>query len=237
MKITIVGAGRAGTSFARALRIVGHDVDLRGRGDLRVAPCDLTLLCVPDDAIALVAAELVVPEGAVVAHCAGSRTLAELAGHERVGSMHPLVALPDPETGAARLIGATYCVAGDPLVRAVVVSLRGRAIELPDELRPLYHATACVAANHLVVLLAQVERLATAAGLTLDDFTGLAQSALDDATRLGPARALTGPASRGDLATIDGHLTALDESERTLYVELARAALALAEQRAAVSPT
>jgi predicted short-subunit dehydrogenase-like oxidoreductase (DUF2520 family) len=236
MKITIVGAGRAGSSFARALRIVGHTVDVRTRGQAVNSTTDVVLLCVPDDAIATVANSLDVSPHVVVVHCAGSRTLAELAKHPRVGSLHPLVALPDPEIGAARLIGATYCVAGDPVVRDIVASLRGRAIELSDELRPLYHATACVAANHIVTLLAQVERLASAAGLTLEDFVGLAQSALDDATRLGPVRALTGPASRGDLATIDGHLAAIDDSERATYVALARAALALAEQRTVASP-
>jgi predicted short-subunit dehydrogenase-like oxidoreductase (DUF2520 family) len=231
MKITIVGTGRAGASFACALRIVGHDVDLRSHEITAIVSADLVLLCVPDDEIAAVASRLIVDDNTVVAHCAGSRTLAELAPHARVGSLHPLVALPDPETGAARLVGATFCVAGDSRVRELVASLRGRAIEIADELRPLYHATACVAANHLVTLLAQVARMAEQAGLTLDDFLGLAQSALDDAARLGPERALTGPASRGDLATIDAHLDALDESERPMYVALTRAALALGESR------
>lgn len=236
MKITIVGTGRAGTSFARALRIVGHDVDVRSHDVTSVESADLVLLCVPDDAIASVARRLELGANTVLAHCAGSRTLAELAPHERVASLHPLVALPDPETGASRLVGATYCVAGDELARAVVASLRGRALELPDHLRPLYHATACVAANHLVTLLAQVERLAEAAGLSLEDFLGLAQGALDDAARLGPSRALTGPASRGDLATIDAHLAALDDSERALYVALAQAALALGDSRTVATP-
>ena len=42
---------------------------------------------------------------------------------------------------------------------------------------------------------------------------------------LGPARALTGPAARGDEATLERHRAALDPSERTAYdamVDLAR---------------
>ena len=55
--------------------------------------------------------------------------------------------------------------------------------------------------------------------------------ALEDAFEVGPEQALTGPASRGDLATIDAHLAAMPEEERSLYVALANAAFELAERR------
>ena len=48
--------------------------------------------------------------------------------------------------------------------------------------------------------------------------------------------ALTGPASRGDMATIDAHLAAIPESERATYVALANAAFELAELRRAQTP-
>jgi predicted short-subunit dehydrogenase-like oxidoreductase (DUF2520 family) len=187
---------------------------------------------VPDDALVDVAGALGVPKNTVVAHCAGSRTLSVLAPHARVGSLHPLVALANAEVGATRLIGATYCVAGDELVHEIVRSLSGRWFTLADDQRAAYHAAACVAANHLVTLMGHVERLAQGAGLELADFLPLATSSLCDVARDGPALALTGPASRGDLVTIDAHLAA----ERATYVALANAALSLAERRAAVAP-
>jgi predicted short-subunit dehydrogenase-like oxidoreductase (DUF2520 family) len=118
----------------------------------------------------------------------------------------------------------------------LVQSLGGRALTLDDSARVAYHATACVAANHLVALMGQVGRLAEAAGLELADFLPLAQAALDDAAAFGPAAALTGPAVRGDMSTIDAHLRAIDESERDTYVAMVRAALMLAESRA-LAPT
>jgi predicted short-subunit dehydrogenase-like oxidoreductase (DUF2520 family) len=236
MKITIVGSGRAGSSFDVALRGVGHHVTLLHHDQLTIdADCELVLLCVPDDALIDVARQLCVHEETVVAHCAGSRTLEVLDGHARVGSLHPLVALSSTERGAARLLGATYCVAGDPLVRDVVASLSGTSFTLSDERRATYHATACVSANHLVALLGHVERLAQSAGLELGAFLSLAQSALDDVAALGVESALTGPASRGDLVTIDAHLNAIPESERATYVALAHVALALSEQRTALA--
>ena len=90
--------------------------------------------------------------------------------------------------------GVTFAVAGDPITRTLAASLGGRAVEVDDARRGAYHAAAVVAANHLVALLGQVERLAEQAGLPLEAFAGLVRAAADDALALGPGRALTGPA-------------------------------------------
>ena len=235
MNITIVGAGRAGSSFAVALARVGHDVRLLHHDDVAsVGDPALVLLCVPDDVIAIVAAAIAPCEDRVIAHVAGSRNLDVLAPHPRVGSLHPLMALPTG-SDAGRLMGATYCVAGDELVRDVARSLAGRVITLRDDQRTIYHAAAVVASNHLVTLMAQVRTLAESIGLSLEDYLALAEQTLRDVARLGPDDALTGPASRGDMATIDAHLAAIPESERSTYVALASAAFELSERRRAQS--
>jgi predicted short-subunit dehydrogenase-like oxidoreductase (DUF2520 family) len=236
MDISIVGAGRAGSSFAVALRRVGHHVEVWHHDELAsLGEPDLIILCVPDDEIASVAATIAPRQHGVVAHVAGSRNLDVLAPHRRVGSLHPLMALPTGSE-AERLIGATYCVAGDDLVREVALSLSGRVITLRDDQRTIYHAAAVVASNHLVALMGQVRALAESIGLTLDDFLPLAEQSLVDVTRFGPDGALTGPASRGDMATIDAHLAAIPESERSTYVALANAAFELSELRRSQTP-
>jgi predicted short-subunit dehydrogenase-like oxidoreductase (DUF2520 family) len=232
MKITLVGAGRAGHSFSRALRDVGHEVQLVHHDEVeRVAESALVLLTVPDDAIESLSRSLPRRRDVVVAHVAGSRGLAELSGHPRAAFLHPLVALANPEVGAVRLRGALFSVGGDALAEEVVASLQGRVLRLDDEQRALYHATASVAANHLVALMGHVQVLAESAGLTLEDFLPLAHQALSDVSSLGVDRALTGPASRADMATIDAHLAAIPESERAAYVAMANVAFDVAERR------
>ena len=232
MNVTVIGTGRAGTSFSRALSSVGHEVQLLTHAELsHVHSPDVVLLCVPDDEIANVARALAPSDDVVIAHVAGSRTLDVLSGHPRVGSLHPLMTLPSGELGAQRLLGATYCVSGDEVVVQLVASLGGRVITIGDEQRTLYHATATAASNHLVALMGHVQRLAQGAGLELEDFLDLSRRALDDVSLLGPERALTGPASRGDVATVDAHLAAIPEAERSTYVALAHAAFELAERR------
>jgi len=232
MKISIVGAGRAGTSFSTALAGCGHDVQLVHHDELQlISSPDVILLTVPDDFIDVIALQIPQNENQIVAHVAGSRTLSVLGEHPRVASIHPLMALPSGDLGAARLYGATYCVAGDEGIREIATALNGRIITLSDEQRTLYHATAVVAANHLVALMGHVKELAEAAGLSLEDFLPLAEQSLRDVKEVGPQDALTGPASRGDMATIDAHLAALPEAERSTYVALANAAFELAEKR------
>jgi predicted short-subunit dehydrogenase-like oxidoreductase (DUF2520 family) len=216
--------------MAGALADAGCSVRaLLGRGDdLSAAACDVDLLVlsVPDRALAEVAAAVRPVPSTVVAHLSGALGLGVLAPHERRAAVHPLVPLPSAEVGRVRLrSGVSFAVAGDPLGARLVELLGGHRIEVADGHRAAYHAAACIASNHLVALLGQVERVAAHAGLGLEPFLGLARAALADVADLGPAAALTGPAARGDEATVARHRAVLPAEERAGYdagVELAR---------------
>ncbi|MET0727231.1 MAG: DUF2520 domain-containing protein [Acidimicrobiales bacterium] len=235
MRVRIIGAGRAGTSLHRALTRAHWPVEpLAGRGDSTAdaaASVDLVVVATPDASIAQVAAAIAPSPDAVVAHLSGSLGLAALAGHERRAVLHPLVALPDAERGADRLIGAWFGLAaeGDPLVEDVVDELHGRVVRVAEVDWARYHAAAVIAANHLVALMGQVERVAGSVGAPLDAYLDLARGSLDDVAVLGPAGALTGPVRRGDTATVQRHLDALPEGERATYRALAEEAARLCQ--------
>jgi predicted short-subunit dehydrogenase-like oxidoreductase (DUF2520 family) len=229
-RVRIVGAGRAGGSFAGALASVGLDVEVADRHDLSTAAADvdLVLICTPDDVIAEVARSIDAGP-AVVAHCSGSRRLDVLAAHGRRCSVHPLMSLPNPTIGAARLLdGCRFAVAGDPAGRAVVGLLGGIAFNVDDDDRAAYHATASVAANHLVALCAEVEALAGRLDIDPAGFWRMMQTTLDDVTEHGATAALTGPVARGDWATVRAHLEALDDEQHEPYIALARVAARVA---------
>lgn len=228
--VRIIGPGRAGLSFAHALEVSAVRVNgVLGRGDDLYPAADgvdLLLLAVPDREIASVAARVRPHVATVVAHCSGALGLEVLAGHDRRACIHPLVTLPDPSIGSDRLrSGAHFALAGDTMVADIVRALGGQPLLLPPEARATYHAAACIASNHLVALLGQVERVASSIGLPLGVFLPLAKGALDDVAFLGPMAALTGPASRDDTATIEQHRRALEPEELEGYdagVALAR---------------
>jgi predicted short-subunit dehydrogenase-like oxidoreductase (DUF2520 family) len=237
--VRIIGAGRAGSALAAALRASGWRVDgPLGRDhdpSLATTGARAVLLAVPDRDVPAVASALA-PGEAVVVHVAGSLGLEVLAPHDRVASVHPLVSLPDADLGARRLAGAWFAVAGDPLASEIVAALGGRAVEVPDEGRTTYHAAAVVAANHVVALLGQVERLAAAVGVPLEAYLDLARGALDNVSEIGPAAALTGPVARGDRQTVARHLAAIPESERPAYALVADLAHRLVDERDALGP-
>jgi predicted short-subunit dehydrogenase-like oxidoreductase (DUF2520 family) len=232
--VRIIGGGRAGSAFAGALGAVdGWSVDgVLGRSDDVAGAArgvDLLLLTVPDAAIAAVAASVRPDPATVVAHAAGSLGLDVLAPHGRRAGIHPLVPLPPPPVGAERLAGgAWFAVAGDFLATAAVEALGGRPLHVADGDRAAYHAAACIASNHLVALLGQVERVAAGVGVPLDAYLDLVQATVDNVRTLGPAAALTGPAARGDRQTIERHRAALDPSEVPAYDALVALARRLA---------
>ncbi|WP_436794802.1 DUF2520 domain-containing protein [Actinospongicola halichondriae] len=224
----VIGAGRAGGAFTAALTAAGWSVDgPLGRTDDvsgAAAGVDVLLLAVPDDVVASLAAE-VAPGDAAVMHVAGSLGLDVLAPHDRVASVHPLVSLADAALGAERLRGAWFATAGDEATTAAVVdALDGRRVEVADADRVAYHAAAAIAANHLVALLGQAERVAAAVGVPLEAYLDLARGALDNVEAVGPQAALTGPVARDDWATVARHVEALPIDERAAYSVLADAA-------------
>lgn len=232
-RVRVLGSGRAAGSFSGALAAAGWTVEQLPSRSPEVAGAardvELVLVCVADAAVAEVAARVMPSEEAVVAHVSGSLGLDVLAPHRRRGAVHPLASLPTPEVGAHVLRGgAAFAVAGDPLVREVVAALGGTAFEVADGDRAAYHAAACIASNHLVALLGQVERVAATVGLPLGAFEGLVEGSVRNAFVLGPAAALTGPAARGDLATLERHRDALAPEELPAYDAMVGLAVRLA---------
>ena len=258
--LALVGPGRAGTTIALALFEVGWQVTaVAGRSPdapstRTAAAClgadtslvsdagrgaALVIVATPDRSISA-AAQAVGPSiepGALVLHLAGSigldafDALRELRSDVRVGAVHPLQSFPSSSTGIERVRGSWAAVAGDPQAAELARALGMRPFDLPDSERGLYHAAAVVASNHLVGLLGQVERLAAAAGVPFEAFAPLVRSSVANAFNVGPARALTGPVSRGDLATVEEHLRSLDPGERDSYRALAREVARLTGRR------
>lgn len=231
--LRVIGAGRAGGSLARALESSGWVVGgLLGRHDDPAKAghgVDLAVIATPDQDIAETAARMEPDPTTVVVHLAGSLGLDVLEPHPRTAALHPLASLPSVEVGAARLrAGMWFAVAGDPIAARIVADLGGRSFTVPDEQRAAYHAAACIASNHVVAVLGQVERVAAAAGVPRAPFVDLAAVSVANVAEMGPAAALTGPAARGDEATIARHLRALDPSEHDGY----RAGAALARRLA-----
>jgi predicted short-subunit dehydrogenase-like oxidoreductase (DUF2520 family) len=261
--VFVLGAGRAGRSLARALVVAGVDVTgLHGRHPDASAIPPVTGGALPDtlgdagiiivtvrdaqlgDALRQLATVTLQPH-AVVLHASGATDPSEAAllrvrGHA-VGTMHPLVPLANPDRAAAVLSGAWIGVDGDPPAIAAATALAARlgahALTIPPGEKPRYHAAAVFAANFPVVVAALAERLLEEAGISEGEAraatVGLMGAAVSNLESGRPHDVLTGPIARGDVASVRGHLAALekDAPALTAYVTLSRAALTLARER------
>lgn len=225
--ICIVGAGRVGSALEARLRERGLGVRTAGR-ELEVGDAALVLLCVPDSAIAEVAAR--VPTGPWLAHVSGATPLAALDPHERRFGVHPLQTFTH-RRGPEQLDGAFAAVTGETdeaRERGVELAqtLGLRPFELDDAERPLYHAGAAVACNYLVTLWRAASELFRAAGAPPEALVPLMRRTIENGFEL------TGPIARGDWETVDSHVAAI-RARRPQLEPLYRV---LAEATASVPP-
>ncbi len=212
------------------------------------AAADLVVIGMPDDLVGSTVAELAAASafglGTWVVHLSGSLGLAVLRPVRDAGArglaIHPLQMFPDVGSALERLPGSPIAITAEDedgfrFGERLANDLQGVPFRLADELRPLYHAAAVFASNHLVTGTAIAESLFAAAGVPdpAGAMAPLQRATLASVERLGPARALTGPVLRGDAGTIRRNLEALDRHAAALvpaYVALARSTLDLAER-------
>lgn len=203
-RIHIVGTGRAGSAIRARLRERGlHVTD----GRVPDPAAELVLLCVPDSVIGEVAAA--VPSGPWLAHVSGATSLDAVTPHERRFSVHPLQTLTR-ERGAEQLDGAWGAIGGESAealdrARWLAETLGLRPFEVADVDRPLYHAAAVIGGNFLVTLHRAATRLLAEVGAPPEAIVPLMERTIENGFDL------TGPIARGDRATIDAHLAALEE--------------------------
>ena len=203
----------------------------------RLPPSNVILITTPDDAIEEVVQSLVAcipgrPSGSTVLHFSGALSseilwpLIKVGFH--VGSLHPLVSISEPRTGAEALHGAYYCLEGDrsaiQMARAIVSDLKGRGFSIPRESKALYHAAAVMASGHLVALLDLATEMLASCGLNRTDarkvLMPLVESTINNLKTLGSEAALTGTFARGDLATAQRHVSALSNKELAEALEV-----------------
>jgi predicted short-subunit dehydrogenase-like oxidoreductase (DUF2520 family) len=175
--------------------------------ELECGDADLVLLCVPDTAIAAVAAEI--RPGPWVAHTSGATPLAALEPHERRFSVHPLQTF-SLDLGPEQLDGAWAAVTGESdealAVGRDLAGLLGlEPFDLDDDERPIYHAAAAFASSFLVTLHEVAAELMEAAGAPAAALEPLMRRTMDNGFDH------TGPLVRGDWETVERHRQAIRE--------------------------
>ena len=214
---------RSESSARKATRFIGAG---KAYGSLsrQVLLSRVILIATPDDAVAVVAADLarIAAEelnGKIVLHTSGaldSTALDAVKAHGAVtASMHPLQTFSG--VGVPPFDGRVFTIEGAPaavrVARQIARSLGGVPVQIAGDKKALYHAAASMAANHALALEEAATRMLMSMGMNRREavraLLPLTRQVLENFERLGPHAAWTGPLSRHDYGIVAAHLAAM----------------------------
>jgi predicted short-subunit dehydrogenase-like oxidoreductase (DUF2520 family) len=201
-----------------------------------------------DDGIEEVAARLAscnfLRRGVVAFHCSGALDSGVLGAMRkvgaRVGSIHPLRAIPTVEVGLRVLPGSHFTLEGDreavETARSLIAAIGGIPLKVAGD-RGLYHAAAATASNYLVTLLWTAGKMMADCGLeekeAIRAIIPMAEDMVQLVGEMGAEKALTGPIARADLRTLRVQIGAVAKRsprEIDLFVAMARRTVDLARE-------
>ncbi len=231
----------------KAARFIGGGTVLELK-DRQFADADIILITTSDSAIGPVSRRIARYREEwsrqIVLHACGSLPASVLAAFKErgaaIGSIHPYQTIPNPSAGVRNLPGCFWAVEGDKRAVAVarqwVKALGGKSFTIAPEFKPLYHLSAFLVCPTTVTLMDCSERLLQQAGVpkkvirpTLGKFVA---ETVNNFVEYGGRKSLTGPAVRGDWATLQRHIAELQRFAPEVipaYVELVDLMLGVAD--------
>lgn len=212
-----------------ARQLVSNLYDARTHSELNFAdsPSQLFILATPDDALESVCSQLVLPDKAIVVHTSGARPLSSLENLMAIysdvpvqtGVFYPLQTFTKGQSfmlfdEIPLCIEAADSATEDTLVQ-LAQEISDTVYIITSEERRTLHVAAVFACNFTNHLLTLARDLTVRDGLEFD----LLRPIISETIRKGlevpdPAAVQTGPARRGDLTTIDTHLTYLNDQPK-----------------------
>jgi predicted short-subunit dehydrogenase-like oxidoreductase (DUF2520 family) len=212
-----------------------------------IALCETIFITVPDGKIATVWNEILEYganlENKNIAHCSGALASDVFKGRDTRGaygySVHPLFAVPSKTETYRELHKAFFAIEGDaPHLDAMVqlIEAEGNLVQIIDSSEKVrYHAAAVLASNQVIALYQRACDELVRCGFSLENaeralaplFLGNAEHVAND----GVVASLTGPAERGDMATIEKHLACLNGSTHEVYALLNETLLDIAARK------
>ncbi len=158
------------------------------------------------------------------------------------GALHPVQTFASAEQGAASLVGLSFAIDGNPQAvkwaLSIVTLVGGRSLRILPQHRGLYHTAAVMVSNYIGALIHAAVAILGVAGVereaALTALAPLVRASAENALRLGPVEALTGPIQRGDSATVLTHLKALrnvPDLVRRLYCSAGELVVQMASSR------
>lgn len=237
--ISFIGAGNVAWHLAPALENAGHyvkevlsatnisakklvgnlyDAQLKTDLDFSDSSSQIFVLALPDDAIKEVVQEIILPEQSLLIHTSGSISLEILAysGAAATGVFYPLQTFT--KNRKVNFDNVPFLIESEnkealKILENLAKSLSKNVQLVSSDQRRKLHLAAVFACNFTNHLLGISEELMFEAKLEYSLLHPLIGETIEKALQHSPKTAQTGPASRGDLETLDQHMQMLNQKE------------------------
>ncbi len=243
-KVAIIGAGNVAWHLARAFEDSGHfvtdiynrnishardlasrlyDTNVTDSSDLTHSEAEIFLIAIADDAIEKVTSQLKVPPYGIVAHTSGTQSLEVVAAHhDNPGIFYPLQTFS--KGISVNIKEVPICIEAlhqstEKVLFTLGDSISNEVYAINSEDRRLLHISAVFACNFSNHMLTIAQDILEDHDIDFGLLQPLIVETVNKALSVGPEEAQTGPAVRGDDATVKEHLKFLkyDPAYRKIY--------------------
>lgn len=239
--IGFIGAGKCGMSLAyyfrsKGFRISGflsrnnntEDFDFLSCEEL-VSKSDIIFVTVTDTNIPYIWEEIrhMNLDNKIICHCSGSVSsrIFKGADYNMVCSVHPMLAFNSKHTSLNSISNAFFTLEGGnravDKLSEILLFCGNKFKTITSENKTKYHASCCFASNFVVSVCYRAVKLLFECGFSEEEaqmaLAPLMSCNMEHIIEYGTKKAITGPAIRGDMSTIDNHMKVLDKKTQKLY--------------------
>lgn len=176
------------------------------------------IISISDDAISEVVEQLILPVNSILVHTSGSQPLSILgyAATPNTGVMYPLQTFTKLRKVDFREV-PFFLESENPettkVLTAIAKALSKKVHHISSEERKAIHLAAVFASNFTNHMLSAAKEILLDNGLDFEYLKPLIVETINKSLSIGPEKAQTGPARRGDLAVLDKHMEFLSSDE------------------------
>jgi predicted short-subunit dehydrogenase-like oxidoreductase (DUF2520 family) len=229
-KITLIGSGNMAWHLGKAFVKAGHSIEavysrnpthakelaehfencvIADNTDFSKSNSDFFIVAVSDNALDELLAKIKIPENAIIAHTSGSTTMQILQNYKNYGVFYILQTLTKSKEIDLSLqnfgIEASNSFTNEKLIE-LAHSLSKQVHQINSDQRKVFHIAAVFASNFSNYLFSISETILKKEDLDFNLLKPLVSETVQKAFEIGPSKAQTGPAVRGDEKIIAQHL-------------------------------
>lgn len=200
-----------------------YQAEVKASLDFSTSSSSIFIIAVSDEIINEIAREIILPEDAVLAHTSGSVPLTDLqfAATPNIGVFYPLQTFTKNKKVDFKQT-PIFIESANQETEIALTSL-ARAIsnqvqKIASEERKALHVAAVFASNFTNHMLTISKAIMQQNSLEYDWLKPLISETLNKSLQIGPEDAQTGPARRGDLETLEKHLSFLQANPSTAEI-------------------